>query len=187
MISQNTMPGVTFTVCPNLQDVKNNGGGRAIAVHDGEDTYLGFVVSTRVMNGHVTLFYQRWIGGTNDAGVPLFCLFPPMATWEGSYESHFVSDSVTFALDSRRTGWPKVRFLNQICGPRPGGRSLADGLQNDVDGGTQCSRAGPDQMLPFSRLPSDFKPIASIPGASMDLFCNSEIKLKASPLSPIKH
>jgi hypothetical protein len=128
---------VTFIECDNLHEVKNKGAGKAIAVHVGEDkAHLGFVVSIQVTAGNVTLFYQRWNGDTNDASIPFVCLLTENQTWEDNHNHHFVSESFTFSLESKQRDWPKVKFLNQICGPRPGGiqRVPAIGLRNRKDG-----------------------------------------------------
>jgi hypothetical protein len=183
---ENSMP-VTFIESHNLNKVEEKGAGRAIAVHVGEGkAHLGFVVSIQVMAGNVTLFYQRWTGGTNDALVPLVCLLPENATWEDSYQHHFAPENFTFSLDSKRAGWPIVKFLNQICGPRPGGsqRVLAEGLRNEIDGCTQCSSQGPDVFLPI-RLWSDYKPIACLASAKKCIWSSAGTKLKViTPLAP---
>jgi hypothetical protein len=167
-IDETTWCPTTFIPCRNLQTVKDNGCGRAFAFHHpGDDeAHLGFIVQLTVVDNIVTLFYQRWCG-PQESGVPAFCLVPPNSTWDDSYSCHFVSDMFTYRLDSRRKLWPVIIFLNQICGPRPGGLPLATGLENAKDGGSQCSKEGPDFLLPFHRLPSDYKPIACFSRAFM--------------------
>jgi hypothetical protein len=186
MDSPNTMP-VTFIECHNLQAVKDKGAGKVIAIHEGEDkAHLGFVVSIDVSGRKLTLFYQRWCGSTTHAGVPLVCLIPENETWDDSYQHHFVSETFTYSLNDNRGGWPRVKFLNQICGPRPGGGcvALASGLVNPKDGGIQCSSLGPDFFLPFKHLPSDSKPLACSSSAHKCFMPRVDTTSKVTPFPP---
>jgi hypothetical protein len=147
----NRPQGAIFIENHNFNCVKDKNAGRVIAIHDEIEDVVHFVVATQVTEqASVSMFYQRWTGGTDRFGLPLFCLSSKDDTWENFYQKHFESECLQLSFD-RKNSFKSVQFCNQIFRRRAGNVPLAADITNLKDGGIQCSSHGPDAMLPLIR------------------------------------
>ena len=137
----------TFIECTQLSGFKQSCAGNVCVLRVGNQNHwkLGIIQNLFPLNETPIIRIFIWIGDVSSYGIPSFAT---------KSRQSFADIENDFKLHSFALGDIELYFVNQVRGTSIRLESICPSTTNNLDGGVQCSRYGPELFSPA--VPTNF-------------------------------